>query len=202
MVKWIYFIVSIQFLFACSAPRISIIDPLHNYDYIQLCTYYDQLTPEGYRNEVDAAMVEFMDMHNSSSSSYKVTGCTDQDSLQTIRFYFEPPNYVSENQNAAATVGNVLGVFAVPIGMVAAGSEFFIWFYFWPDTKTNVFVNVSEDLVGAVGPEFPMVLSSPGYFTSLNKQNLKQGTKFYQTLHLWFSLIEQQRKQSQNISSR
>lgn len=198
MFKILHVLIIFVFLVSCATP-VAIINTYDGLDSVQLCANYKHGVEEDLQKQMDIGLDHFIVMHNSAETAIKVKGCRNRDDSQTINFTFEPAKYVNGKNNLAATAGNILGIIALPVGMAAAGSEYFIGFYFWPDTQTNMRINLSDDLTGVAGPELPFILKTPGYFNSIRKQNIKQGRGFNQTLHFWFDSAEKQhaRKQKQ-----
>lgn len=162
-------------------------------DPIVLCTSYNGYTVnDGFQKEIDLALEQFIVDHNTSKSAITLMGCDSKESYKVINFMFDSVVYVSKEKNIAATAVNFLGLIVLPIGMVTAGSEFFIGIYFQPTTQTMMRVKMSQDLKEGEWPELPTQLRSIGYLKSVDKQNIKQGEGFYRTLKSWFKKFEKQ----------
>lgn len=184
------FLFLVGFSFYNCTPSIALIEPTNPIDTIQLCQSYHTLVPEDYQAEVDMAFEEFIVWHNERAEVTKVKRCNSSQETKTLDFYFEPPNYVSGGQNVLATLGNAVGAIALPVALASAGSSYIFGFWFWPDTKTPMQIALSEDMTGSRGNWVQVVVMSPGYFTSVKKQNKKQAKAVKKQLYNIFSHIE------------
>ena len=114
---------------------------------------------------VDDVILQF----NSEGHPFKIQRGQQEQFQDQMIIWLHQSDFVTPGEQATATAVNVLGLVLVPTAFIASGASFFLGFYYFPDDRSVIQLELSGDITpGPMSP--PIIISNSGYLRSLEKQ--------------------------------
>lgn len=177
-------------LFSCSTSRLAI-NKNSKVTEIGISLNYDAVLPS-VKSNIEENVDVFISEYNSSSKRLKLHRSINSDSSSLIVNVLGT-RLVTPQQQTTGAIVSLIGL-SLPFVMVAAGSEFYIFFYYFPRVVSVTDFSLSSDINGSEVSPIQYKIVSPGFLKSEEKQVKKHGPRFKKHLFRVMKDLEASRK--------
>lgn len=172
-------ILSLLFLSVSCAPKLALKKEA-DLDRLNICVVYTVETDSVFAARIDSTVNTFIDQYNRGRHSFYLDGCSGGDE-KTLNVEIGETELISEKQQQMATLVSALGI-ALPVAMVASGSNFWVAFYYLPKNRTFVWFKLSEDINASSEIAQARRIESSPFYGDMSKQMARQSASLYEML--------------------
>lgn len=156
-------------LASCSAPRLAFQDNV-SFDELSIAFTFEEGTAEVLKKGFSQSMDRFITSHNSNGEfPFKLKLATDTTSNNLLSVNLLGTKLVSRGEQTAGVLVSALGL-ALPFIMVSSGSEFYVFFYYFPKDVSVFEMSLSPDISSPEIDKLDLTLANSGFLRSVPKQ--------------------------------
>jgi hypothetical protein len=163
-------------LSSCAAPTAV----LKNDVQLETLNIYLEAGPQSNQlivNKLNDQLDVFVSRYNSEHHRFNVARAESATDPSTLTITIVGSKFVSKGQQTGAVLLTLVGL-SLPFIMAAADSDFYVFFYYFPQASTMTELSLSEDIRGPGPARRPAVYASPAFLKSPEKQIEKHGQNF------------------------
>ncbi len=189
-----YLLVAVVLVAACT-PGLTL-KKNAEFEKLNVCMEYMVDTDSSYATMLDSTVSAFINQYNRESHPFYLDGCSGSDEA-TLNLRIGETELVTEKKQTLATVVTAIGI-ALPIAMVASGSEFWVTFYYLPRNRTFVSIRLSDDIDASKPEAQRRLIESSPFYGDLNEQKVRQSASFAELMRGVMKELEKSYLKNQN----
>jgi len=173
--RWPVFVLISFFLVGCSSQKL-ILKRGITLDTLRISLVFTPEVPHQIAAELDHQLSDFIIRYNAASKKMRIQQVDGQE-ISDLQIRVLTSALVTEKQQTAGIVVSVLGL-SIPFIMASAGSEFVIFFWYFPKVNSVMELSLDPELNGGAPNPIFVKLSSPGFLKKPERQIAKHGIYF------------------------
>ena len=173
--RWLVFLLVTFFLVGCSSQKLVLKKGI-TLDTLRISLVFTPEVPDQIAAELDLQLSNFIIRHNAASKKMKILQVDGQE-ISDLQIRVLASALVTEQQQTAGVVVSMLGL-SLPFIMASAGSEFVIFFWYFPKVNSVMELSLDPELNGGPLNPIHVNLSSPGFLKKPERQVAKHGIYF------------------------
>lgn len=177
MKKLYLFIVIVLLTSSCSAPKLAF-KPRIQTNQLGIYLEDSDVVPKDIQRKFQEELDDYILEYNSNpNSQFRLQRSTDPAGSTQINLKLQGTKLVTNGQQAAAVTVSAIGL-SLPFVMVAAGSQFYIFFYYFPKDISVFNTSLSSDISDESITSLNKTHYNSGFLRSEEKQIEKHTEKF------------------------
>ncbi|HYC85977.1 MAG TPA: hypothetical protein VEB86_12185 [Chryseosolibacter sp.] len=147
-------------------------------------------------DRLDLSLDNFITRFNAEPHSFQLVRAESPDGPSTLKVRVSATKLVTGGQQVAGVLVSIVGLAVVPTLMVNSGSDFYIFFYYFPHARSAAQLSLSPDLGLPGAPPARGMVASPAFLKSPGRQIEKHGKTFEKFMTTVVTKIERDLKKN------